>query len=322
MKTAETDEIHVTLQFRLKGNAIPIEDDSPNAHVHYTPPHLTIYVPRKKGPQEICFGSILPRKFFRWLMGYPDSRIEDHADAIAVNALSSIFACDRRVLPDILDRHGIIPVAFENEDVPDPADTEDTDEYDDTEQPDEGQAGVEEAAINSAPSDGVSDTETLVEAVGRSHMARDTGRVSSRPLPRPFIPSRPEASSADVDAAASVQSRPQPTFGSGSFRHLGGFTFTVPQTGVTEDGRYRALLERVVAAAQVASFPSTGAFNLDSLRDALFSGLDDDTVYSFDGFDLVSGLRSATQFERDKRVGAAGELYVSQVSPSIKLCLK
>lgn len=65
-----------------------------------------------------------------------------------------------------------------------------------------------------------------------------------------------------------------------------------------------------------------GAFNLDSLRDALFSGLDDDTVYSFDGFDLVSGLRSATQFERDKRVGAAGELYVSQVSSSIKLCLK
>jgi hypothetical protein len=311
VKTLESDDIHVTLQLSQNGKPIPIEDDSPNVHIDYVPPNLTIYVPRKKRPQEICFSSILPRKFLRWLMDYPDSRIEDHADAIAVNALNSVLACDRLVLPDILDRQGIIQIEIENEDVPS---SEDTEEYDDPERSDEEAAGVEEAPINSAPVDVVSDTETLVETVGRSYMARDAQRVSSGPPSRPMILNQAPSSSVIVDAAASSQSRLQSRFGVGSVPQLGEFTFTAPQTGFTEDGRYRALLERVVAAAQAASFPSSGAFNLDSLRDALFSELHDDALYSFDGFDVVSGLRSATQFERDKRVGAAGELYVSQVS--------
>lgn len=35
------------------------------------------------------------------------------------------------------------------------------------------------------------------------------------------------------------------------------------------------------------------------------------TFESFDGLDIVTRFRSANQLERDKKVGAAGELFVS-----------
>jgi hypothetical protein len=84
---------------------------------------------------------------------------------------------------------------------------------------------------------------------------------------------------------------------------------------VAEDTQYRALLDRVVAAARAATFPSRGAFAMSGLRDALpgnFAG--------FDGLDTVNRFRSSSQFERDKKIGAAGELYVSRSphsSPSL-----
>ncbi|KAJ4123151.1 hypothetical protein NW768_009679 [Fusarium equiseti] len=83
---------------------------------------------------------------------------------------------------------------------------------------------------------------------------------------------------------------------------------------LTEDVQYRSILERVVDAARRANFPHAGAFDMQDLRDALL-----ETYQSFDGLDVMDRIGSSNQQERDKRVGAAGELYVFELLSKLEL---
>lgn len=86
---------------------------------------------------------------------------------------------------------------------------------------------------------------------------------------------------------------------------------TQPESRSSEDAQYLAILNRVVATARSAAFPSRGAFDMSDLRDALSGAGNADAYESFDGLDVMNRFRSTNQLERDKKVGAAGELYVS-----------
>ncbi|KAF2170402.1 hypothetical protein M409DRAFT_35953 [Zasmidium cellare ATCC 36951] len=94
-------------------------------------------------------------------------------------------------------------------------------------------------------------------------------------------------------------------------RRSGGYTpvFTVPHEdhAIREDDHYRELLERVVRAASRARFPS----KYMSARGALGSG--GSTAMGYNGFESELRYRSSSQFERNFRVGAAGELYVFEL---------
>jgi len=79
----------------------------------------------------------------------------------------------------------------------------------------------------------------------------------------------------------------------------------------SENTQYLTLLNRIIAAARVATFPSvpspsTESFDMTGLSDALHG----DAVASFHGLEVDTKFRSKSQFERDKKIGAAGELYV------------
>lgn len=236
-------------------------------------------------------------------MDYRDNHIEDHDDSIAINALTSILTCDRHVLDDILDRLGIIELDTANQDL--------TGSGDATEDEESAADSATDVRGDSATVVEESDTETLVETVARSHLARDTRTASSEPPLFHFTATQHHEQRESVQQRLTERTPFQPLQG-----RL--FSFTAPVTNTTDDGRYRALLERVVTAAQAASFPSSGAFNLDSLRDALFSDAGDNALYGFDGVDVLPGFRSVNQLERDKKVGAAGELYVSTVQSSCR----
>ena len=87
-------------------------------------------------------------------------------------------------------------------------------------------------------------------------------------------------------------------------------TEPLPLDHISEDAAvYRRLIERLVAAARRANFPNDGPLHLSALHAAL------PTVG--DGLEsLVNNpavrFRSVSQLERDKMIGAAGELYVSR----------
>jgi hypothetical protein len=87
-----------------------------------------------------------------------------------------------------------------------------------------------------------------------------------------------------------------------------------------EDIHYRALLNRVLTAARTATLPTRGAYDMTGLLDALTRS----EIASFDGLDPMNRFRSSSQIERDKKIGAAGELYVSgplSIFPRQRNCL-
>ncbi len=292
----ETDEIHVTLQLSQSGNSIPLEDSSPNIHIDDAPGHLKVYVPKKGKAQDVAFSSVLPRRLLWWLMDYPDGRIEAAADTLAINALNLIFHCEVHVLDEILDRQGILQVHVENKDEPEA-------EYSDA---GDTEAEHMEASSSSLTVDAASETETLVEVAAQSHMARDRLAFSEPPL-RPYSLS---TTNEHVHTPSTFHQRLSFTLGAPTSTHQSVTALATVPTADLVDKQYRSILERVVSQARAATFPSIGSFDLNRLRSALFDDADDDAPYCFNGTEVANGFRSATQIERDKKVGAAGELYV------------
>lgn len=236
----------------------------------------------------------------------------------AVNILTSVFACGRSALDEVLDDQGIIqvPLQIHADDIGDDEEEDDSEyeeEKDQEPEPNQDETPLQlgpassrqrvsvahSSVVESVPSSEIpeanqSDAETLIETISRqSHMSHRPQRgianahshlLHPHPLP-PSVPSSP----------------PGP-------RH------SPVRPGVhhaAEDAQYLAHLNRLIAAARRDPFPSQGAFDMSILLDALPDGMGADELVSFDGLDVLSRFRSANQLERDKKVGAAGELYVS-----------
>ncbi|KAH6874355.1 hypothetical protein B0T10DRAFT_205754 [Thelonectria olida] len=329
MTVMEIDEISSVLEMSQNGQRFQVEVAVANEHIEETSERLMIYVPEKRRAQELCFGSVLPRKLAAWLMRHPTSHIEGMVEVDAVNALTSIFACDQSVLEDILDDQGIFQVSFENEDEGDDDEDEDGEEEEEEQEQQRADNPFEtddassaqqmtpnHSSVNdsSSPYAGPYDVEsegglaeTVLETISQqsrmSHQPRPGGGGgSSRPVLFPHSSRSPNASSYQAPQHAS------PT------------TVTQPETRSSEDAQYRAILNRVVETARRAAFPSRGAFNMSDLRDALSAGAGNaDSYESFDGLDLISRFRSTSQLERDKKVGAAGELYVFELLSQLEM---
>jgi hypothetical protein len=336
MKTMETARISSILTVSQNNAKFSVEDVVGNEHIDHTSSGLCIYVPRKKKAQEICFNSALPDKFAEWLMRDPITQIPGTVDNEIVKALVTIFGCKRSVLRDICERNGIIHVEVPNEDIED--DEDDEDDSDSEEEHDQVRERLEEqerelgsgqspevdnlasseetsseqlstlshSSTNTSLSQTsetphveaqLSDSETLVETViRRSHFASHSPPVDQGQEDVPSFRQRPIIHSgysiSPNSSLASVENRET-------------------SSGPSDDAQYGALLERVVAAAQSATFPAQGPFDMSNLRNNLPRQLRDGTFESFDGLDIVTRFRSANQLERDKKVGAAGELFVS-----------
>ncbi|OCL02139.1 hypothetical protein AOQ84DRAFT_424260 [Glonium stellatum] len=76
----------------------------------------------------------------------------------------------------------------------------------------------------------------------------------------------------------------------------------------TTDLQYCSFLDKVIAAARRATFPSRGPFNMSELSASLTVD-----ALGYDNVEESFRLRSVSQLERDKKIGAAGELFVFEV---------
>ncbi|KAH6990080.1 hypothetical protein EDB80DRAFT_164384 [Ilyonectria destructans] len=83
--------------------------------------------------------------------------------------------------------------------------------------------------------------------------------------------------------------------------------------------RYVEILKSVVSAARAASFPSQGRFNMTGMSDTLPSIEMESS--SYDGLEQPAGFRSTSKLERDKKIGAAGELYVFELLKKLSTAL-
>ncbi|KAF5710614.1 hypothetical protein FGLOB1_5378 [Fusarium globosum] len=330
MRVVEVERISSVLKIFQNKQSFEIPVATANEHIEDSTGELTIYVPKERRAQELCFGSVLPRKFAAWLMRTSKSPTNGPIETDIVKVLTAVFASERFVLDDVLDDQGILTVPFDNMDEEDNSD--EAEEHQTEDQEEEGQEPrlpgsrletndtspeqltPDRSSINPgtppyAGSSGISPEgslpETLAETISQrsqmSYQSHSGGvhRSSQSDLfpvsPQPLHHSSEQAASYPLSAITSP-----------------------PEQQSSEDARYRSILDRVVEKARNAAFPSRGAFDMTHMRNALPGG-DMNSYQSFDGLDIMGTFRSTNQLERDKKVGAAGELYVFELLSSLNL---
>ena len=292
-KVFETDGI--SSQLRITQSKSPITVDMATSELHIEDKDeesgLRIYVPRDAKLQELCYCSKLPQQLSKWLMADTST---PSADVVAI--VTSVITARQYALPSILDSRGIVEVA-----IPDP--------YADSHDGIDGSV-VGEVSATSRLEAG-SNTNTSVASTMSSQKSQqspspwlsDSGdrTPSSSPPPSSDHQSRQTRSRTDHPV---LEGR-SPPYG----RHSG-LNQQIP--GVLFDGDenvrepYLTLLGKVLQAARGAVLPSHGAFDMHGMLDALSTDDDDESGSWTDPI----RVRSISQLERDKKIGAAGELFV------------
>ncbi|KAF5694134.1 hypothetical protein FDENT_1438 [Fusarium denticulatum] len=107
--------LEIVTWFTLQQNGETFVSDSHLSKAHIAEPdgRLTIYVPMDPVSQNICFSSVLPRKFATWIMQDPESSNHPHVDIEMVNALTAILASETTSLDEILDELGIARISYD-----------------------------------------------------------------------------------------------------------------------------------------------------------------------------------------------------------------
>ncbi|XEU94732.1 hypothetical protein FSHL1_000016 [Fusarium sambucinum] len=330
MKVVEVEKISSVLKIFQNRQSFEVPVATANEHIDDSTGRLTIYVPKERKAQELCFGSVLPRKLAAWLMRPPKSLTDGPIETDAIKALTAIFASDRSVLDDVLDDQGILQVSIENED-----------EEDNSNKPEEHHAEDqrEEDQEQQSSNSHLETDDTLSEQLTPSHSSINSGTSQHAELSettsegslhgtlvetisqRSQMSSQPPSVRVDHFSQAglsrgSSQSLHRPSDQSPS--NLPPALTSLSEQQPSDDARYRAILDRVIRKAQSSIFPSRGSFDMSDLRSALPGG-DINAYESFDGIDVMSRFRSTNQLERDKKVGAAGELYVFELLSGLNM---
>jgi hypothetical protein len=277
-KTLETDKITSELHLNQDGKLLRVEKASAMLHIKEDQDSLTLYLPTNERRQEFCFNSKLPRRFSEWMMTDPVTLIGEPVRLEVVAAIQSVLSVKSIALSDVLDDHGINLVDVAEE-----------------------EAEEFEENYNIVDPSGPRTSEQLNEdSVQHRTLDRERSNMSDSEDPGIDTPpssvhslsvgraSRSEEASSTSAVTRYAASRPGP-----------------PPINVSlpSPNEYSALLRKVVEGARRATFPSKGAYDMSAMQAVL-----ERTTIGEEG---PFRLHSTSQIERDKQIGAAGELFVS-----------
>ncbi|KAM0586454.1 hypothetical protein ACHAP6_005252 [Verticillium nonalfalfae] len=300
--TTETTGISSVLRISQDGRSTELETAIGDLHIDDSSSHLTFFVPRHKKAREICYLSALPIYLASWLMRDPVTQIPDAVEEFAVRALVTILGADPASVDALLERLSIINISIPNEDVNVAEDEED------------------EASVAGRGDD----AESLVQPMTPDTAANERGpAMPTETRLAPLSGTYPDLSSSDAEVTHTVSRRSHMAYHSVVQLHSmpSAYHATILQGSTSEDALYLRLLTKVVDAARQAVFPSQGIFDMSNLRDALPERSIDAWQGGFDGPDVESRFHSTSQLERDRKIGAAGELYVfellSRLTPAL-----
>lgn len=259
-----------------------------NMHLDEKGRSLKVYLPREKIPQKHAFNKHLPEKLLQWLMTGKDSQIPHQTSDKALIAMTNVWNTPVETMSTTLDEHGIITISTPNID-----------------------PEIEEFPSGSE-SDVVSETYTSdsngSEAATQSEHSDDYSDAHSQIVYTP--PSAPEISYIDIAGSHSGRSSGEPSAALITYRDA----ITLPEMSaapdegattlerfLTNDDQYLSVLEKVIASAATSTVP-------DRNEEGMSLPQGNEFIAAWRGGSHISG---ATQFERDCKVGAAGELFVS-----------
>lgn len=267
-----TDGIVSILRISQDGKVADVEELIGKLHISEEASRLSIYIPRDRKAQELCFCDLLPRQLVDWLMRNPTTQILEKVESHAINVMSMILHIPPFAADLVLERQGVIEIDIPNED------------------PD-------------------LDAVTPLESPQSPHTTTSEDLTQSRAHATPSYSQDTMSLRSTLEQVAIRQTEtrshsPTTSYGRPTLMHS-------PNTHSSEDSlQYRRLIDNVLMAARRATFPSSGTFNMSELNEALPVEEGHQLFDSFDGVGVRGAFRSDSQIERDRKIGSAGELYV------------
>lgn len=334
MKTAEISEVDgilAELQLQEGAKTIAVETKQSSLHFDDGGDALRIYVPRDQIQQQKCYVEALPRRLCEWLAGDGIKREASLESMRCKNIVMQILMVPHGIICSILDDAGIINIDIIDDFQP-PVTQE---SIQNTSLLSQGQAPATESITTLSGghqepialdgevsnSDSVASVDKTITAESAVSAVSETSIATMPICQQPGDDTQSGASGSSVCYSSSLRTI------SSSYRHsslsnLGPDNLGPPSTPFTySPGRseqvlvepacapdYIALLSQVINNASRAMLPRNDAYDFNRIRCAL------DQLDDHDDFAERIRFSTSSKLERDKMIGAAGELFVSQQS--------
>lgn len=274
----ETDGISSDLSLSQDRHTHEVPGKMTTLHIDADDLGLKIYVPSNKDDQAYTFTKLLPQKLFEWMIKGSLTNISEKISNDGVIATRDVLLAPRSRIARALDDNGIAAIAIVNTD-----DVVLPESY----SPATPVRTSEASSENTTPSGrGDSDSEVF-DTPASSIMSlplrcRDADTSARNSY---FVPLTPRPISTSPLLLPTRPSTPAPTkpiyFGTSNY--------------------YITLLDKVIDAGRRGIFPNHGEINRSQSQSSV-SDTSDTTDW---------GMRFVSQIERDSKIAAAGELYVS-----------
>ncbi|KAI1480176.1 hypothetical protein F4774DRAFT_379917 [Daldinia eschscholtzii] len=298
--TWETQNISTTLVLSIGSETASQVIDRGLVHIDDTD-GLEIYVPHDEDLRDQAYLSILPNRLAKWIMTDPITKLKNEVDSSMALLIHGVLIAKHRKVDYYLTENGIVEVT-----IPEQDNQEDVIPRQSTPTLASSPTAVG-PSTPSTPRTLRSPSVELMTPPFENHFIRES-------IETPATEYTPRSARGEGSARyhpSSVQESPSPN-------PL--ITPTAEQrTRATEE--YRGLLSQVVSIARSSRVLSE-ALDLHELLDAISSNNVNNRV--FNEYNLFNALFGGgmPQIERDKRVGAAGELFVfellSSMNPSLR----
>jgi acid stress-induced BolA-like protein IbaG/YrbA len=281
MRTIETDGIRSVSRIYEDSRWVEVGEIVGNQHVSEDAQGLVVYIPADKEAQDFCFCSALAPDLVVWLTRDPLTYSREGVDGDMAPALGSVLVAELFAVDRILNHRGIISISVPCEEV-------------------------------SITEDVVSGQSSTLRS-GNDHPTQSsTGprRLFSNSLATTEEPLRTSALQAQFRSSVAGSPEQELVRSNDMARQIHVAIPTLSTVVAPDDAAYRRLLDRALQSARTGAFPTKGAFDTTGATTALSREGDRN---GYDRYATGSALRSLNRLERDKKVGATGELYVQRI---------
>jgi hypothetical protein len=272
-------------------------------HIEKHETGLKVYVPRDQASQDVCYYSKLPTALTTWMMTSRTAQSDNKLDEAAVRIVNIVLNARKSALPRILESEGIMDVDYV------------IDENDDD---------VESVTIEGRRS--IGNMERTLEDENKEGESEDEAGEQLPTPPSPSVAGRESSllasSSTDAEEMVPTFARAVFTATASAHEHMSRVTSPraqqelnivpsreIPAIQTNVNLEYLRILETTINVARSFVIPSKGPFNMSGLLNALPADFVDLGNFANERI----GIRSTSQIERDKRIGAAGELFVRRL---------
>lgn len=281
----ETDGVISSLLLAQDGNPHVVECKTTGLHFEEDGTDLKIFVPAEKDDQDYTLSKALPERLFQWLMTHPRSNITEEASENGVAATKDIILTPRSRIVMALEDCGIRTVDIPNVD----------EEF--------GRDSTSPERVTNMARAGDEGYQGSLTGHGQEDADSVPGNLDT---PASSVLPSQQVSEADSGRERPLESQESPQTSSGppvSYSQSSVLPIRSVQSQIPQDSTYLALLNMVIAAGRKDKFPKHGDSSRALLRE------DESTPSSVTDIQI----RAANQFERDCKIGAAGELYVFEL---------